>query len=268
LVVGDLNIHNPLADPLRSFSSQEVSSSALFLVLAGLGGFALLNSPGVYTRFPLLGKAHPSLIDLAFANPLLIPFVKSWETTLQARGSDHGSITIHLGFPSSDPPPPRLRWDYTDWDLLSPTVKTFIVPPPPPCPSPKVLDDWIAGTLDRLPGLLKDHTSSSRPSQYFNPWWSPHLTILRKEYSKAARMARKQDTRAQSATANISTEGYFKAIKLAKNKHWSAFLLSATPKNLWTTKWFASGRAPLRFPSLPGSEIPQQLTEALLGHFF
>jgi len=62
--------------------------------------------------------------------------------------------------------------------------------------------------------------------------------------------------------------GYFKAIKVAKNKHWSSFLLSATPQNLWTATRFTSGRAPPRFPSLPGAETPQQMNEALLGHFF
>jgi len=99
LVVGDLNIHNPLADPLRPFSSRQVSSSALYFELAALGGFALLNSPGVYTRFPLSGMAHPSIIDLAFANPLHLPFVKSWETYLPSTGSDHVPITILLAAP-------------------------------------------------------------------------------------------------------------------------------------------------------------------------
>jgi len=70
------------------------------------------------------------------------------------------------------------------------------------------------------------------------------------------------------ATANISRTRYFKAIKLVKNKHWSTFLLSATPPNLWTAKRFASGRALPHFPSLPGAETPRQMTEALLSHFF
>jgi len=108
LVVADLNIHNPLAYPLRSFSSQEVSSSTPYFELAALGGFALLNSPGVYTRFPRSGKARPSVIDLAFANPLLLPFVQGWETSLPSTGSDHVPITILLASPSSDPAPPSL----------------------------------------------------------------------------------------------------------------------------------------------------------------
>ena len=61
--------------------------------------------------------------------------------------------------------------------------------------------------------------------------------------------------------------GYFNAIKVAKNQHWSSFLLSATLQNLWTAKWFTAGQAPPRFPSLPGAETPQQMNEALLGHF-
>jgi len=54
---------------------------------------------------------------------------------------------------------------------------------------------------------------------------------------------------------------------VAKNKHWSSFLLPATPQNLRTAKTFTSARAPPRFPSLPGPETPQQMNEALLSHF-
>ena len=62
LVLGDLNIHNPLSDPLRHFSSREVSSSTPYFEKAAEAGFALLNPPGEYTRFPLVGTARPSFI--------------------------------------------------------------------------------------------------------------------------------------------------------------------------------------------------------------
>jgi len=138
LVVGDLNIHNPLDDPLRSFSSEEVSSSTTYFELAVLPGFPLLKSPGVYTRFPLSGKARPSVIDLAFANTLLLPCVKGLERSLASMGSDHVLITILHASPSQDQAPPPFRWDPTDCELLSPIIKNFIVPPlhrAPPCRS-------------------------------------------------------------------------------------------------------------------------------------
>ena len=229
LVVEDLNIHNPLSDPVRSFASPQVASSAPFFNLTPLGGFALLHSPGVYTRFHLSGKARPSVIVLAFTNPLLLPFVKGWETSRPSTGSDHVPITILLASPSLDPAPLHLRSDHRDWELLSPIIKNFIVPAPPPCPSLKVLDDWLARTHDRLTGLLKDHTISSSPSHHSKPWWAPHLNILRRESHKAARLAHKQGTMPLRETANVSRTGYFKDINVAKNKHRSSFLLSATP---------------------------------------
>jgi len=116
--------------------------------------------------------------------------------------------------------------------------------------------------------LLKAHTLVSRPSPYSKPWWTPHLTILRREFHKAVRTARKLDTPASQEAMSASKKWYFKAIKAAKARHWSAFLLGATPQTLWTAKRFAFGRAPPRFPSLPGGETSQQMNEVLLDHIF
>jgi len=77
LLLGDLNIHNPLSDPLRHFSHREISSSTPYFEKAAEAGFALRNPPGEYTRFLLVGNARPSVIDLAFANPPLLPLIKS-----------------------------------------------------------------------------------------------------------------------------------------------------------------------------------------------
>lgn len=84
--------------------------------------------------------------------------------------------------------------------------------------------------------LLKDHTPSSAPSHPPQPWWSPHLTILRREYQKGVSLACILGTLNLRELGNLARLGYFKAIKVAKNKHWSSFLLSATPQNLWASK--------------------------------
>jgi len=68
--------------------------------------------------------------------------------------------------------------------------------------------------------------------------------------------------------AGPSKMGYFKAIKAAKNKHWSSFQLAATPQSLWTAKRFAYARAQPRFHSLPEAETPSQMNHVLLDHFF
>jgi len=136
LVVEDLNIHNRISDPLRSFSPREVSSSTPYFEKAAEAGFALLNPPGEDTQFPLTGKAHPSVIDLAFANPPLLPLVKSWEASLASTGSDNIPITITLAAPSLSQKPLRPRWADTDWETLTPVVKGFKVRPHPVLPYP------------------------------------------------------------------------------------------------------------------------------------
>ena len=100
LVVGDLNIHNPLSDPLRHFSPRDILSLTAYFEKTAESGFALLNPPREYTRFPLVGKARPSLKDLPFANPPLLPLVGRWEASLPSTGSDHIPITITLTIPS------------------------------------------------------------------------------------------------------------------------------------------------------------------------
>jgi len=144
LVLGDLNIHNPLSDPLRHFSHQEISSSTPYFAKAAEFGFALLNPPGEYTRFPLVGKARPSVLDLAFANPPLLPLVKGWEVCLPSTGPDHVPITITLAAPSLKQKPPRPRWADTEWETLAPIVKGFKVPAAPSCPTAQKLDDWMS----------------------------------------------------------------------------------------------------------------------------
>jgi len=113
LVLGDLNIHNPLSDPLRQFSHREISSS---------------------------------VIDLAFSNPPLLPLIQSWEASLPSTGSDHIPITITLAPPSLNQKPPRPRWADTDWETLDPIVKGFKVPAAPPCPTPP---NWTNGCPNR-----------------------------------------------------------------------------------------------------------------------
>jgi len=268
LVLGDLNIDNLLSDPLRHFSHREISSSTPYFEKAAESGFALLNPPGEFTRFPLVGKARPSVIDLAFANPHLLPLVKSWEASLPSTGSDHIPITITLAAPSLNQEPPRPRWADTNWETLDPIVKGFKVPAALSCPTPPQLDEWMSESLNRLVALLKEHTPVSRPSHHSKPWWTPHLSVLRREYHKATRAARKHDTSHMREVAGTSKAGYFKAIKTAKTKYWSSFLLAATPQSLWTAKRFAYGRAQPGFPSLPGAETPLQMNNVFLDHIF
>jgi len=81
LVVGDFNIHNAATDPFRLLSSKEERESAPYFDRASELGFTLLNTPGVYTRFPFSGTHRPTTIDLAFANPHVTAAFRSWDAS-------------------------------------------------------------------------------------------------------------------------------------------------------------------------------------------
>ena len=92
--------------------------------------------------------------------------------------------------------------------------------------------------------------------------------MLRKEYHSAARKAQKSGLPNDQGVARLSKNRYFKAIKQAKNAHWSSFLSQATPQSLWTAKKLALGKSPTRFPNIPDADTPVKINSALLGHFF
>jgi len=101
LVAGDHNIHNAGVDPARLLSSKEEKESASYFNRATDLGYTLLNTPGIYTRFPFTGTHRPSTIDLAFANPYMFPAFCSWDSSsLPSTGSDHALILISLRHPS------------------------------------------------------------------------------------------------------------------------------------------------------------------------
>jgi len=79
LVLGDLNIHHSTSDPSRLLSNRDQFISSPYFDRASAQLFSLLNTPGVYTRFPFTSNHRPAVLDLSFANTALLLFVLSWD---------------------------------------------------------------------------------------------------------------------------------------------------------------------------------------------
>ena len=155
-------------------------------------------------------------------------------------------------------------WDKADWESLEGPIKGLHIPPAPFSPSPDQLDVWFSHSLDALTATIRLHTPTSRPSPKSKPWWTPALTALRKEYAKACRLSRKHRTEYHVSLARLSRQGYFKAIKKAKDSHWTDFLARMTPDNIWTAKKFVTQCKTPRFADLPGASSPVEINKALL----
>jgi len=269
LVAGDLNVYNPATDPCRLLSFKEDSESTPYFRRAAHLGFILLTTPGVYTWFPFTGTHRSSAIDLAFANPRIFPAFPSWDaSTLPATGSDHTPISIPLRPSSSHHNKPRPRWQEADWPNLTDGLKGWLVPLPPDTPSLTQLHQWFSSALSALTTTIEVSAPCLRPSLRSKPWWTPLLTILRKEVTNATRQVKKHQTSDTFLTARQSKLGYFKAIKRPKASYRADFVTKTSPNNIWTAKQLVATRKTPGFPSLPDASDTVMINKALLDHFF
>jgi len=184
LVAGDFNIHNAASDPSRLLSTKEEKESAPYFDRATDLGFSHLNTPGIYTRFPLTGTHRPSAIDLAFANPDMCPAFRSWDAaSLPSTGSDHAPILISICPPSAYNDKPRPRWQEANWPGLTDRLKNWLIPPPPATPSPNQLDQWFSSALSGLTSAIEDNTPAHAPPQSLR-LGGPHSSPLSENNSQ------------------------------------------------------------------------------------
>jgi len=269
LTLGDLNIHHPTSDPLRTFKEDEIVTSSPYCDRATDLGFSLLNTPGVFTRFSMSLIGRPGVLDQAFACPLLAPYFSESSDPLPSTGSDHIPILLRFEDSLFRAPHPTPNWALTDWASLETSLKSTAIGPPPPLPTTHSLDILFRTNLGRVMTQFALHTPLKRVTYRSKPWWSELLSVLRKAYGSALHSSKRDRFDASLlASARAARSAYFKAIKKGKRDHWSSFLASATPQTVWTAKKLAVGRPPPRFPELPGASTPPELNRALLDHLF
>ena len=170
MVVGDLNLHHPSADPLRTFDSEEYNLSHPYYSQASEHGYSLLHQPGLYTYIPFAHNARPSVLDLTFANSPLFPSFSRWDTPLPWTGSDHVPVLITLESPRFRLPPPSPNWSKTNWSSVLPALPSLVPPPPPSaCPS-STFQEWFDTHANKVRTLISSNTPVSRPSPRSKPW--------------------------------------------------------------------------------------------------
>jgi len=156
--------------------------------------------------------------------------------------------------PSPHTNKPRPRWQQPNWPSLTNKVKSWGIPPPPEAPFPNQFDQWFSPALSAIRTTIEATAPRSRPSSKSQPWGTPLLTTLRREFTKATRMAKKLRTPNSYTIATQSKLSYFKAFQKSKS-----LLLGGYPcKNL--PEQHLDGQAPARSKnnlqiSLPPSRL-------------
>ena len=268
LVAGDFNLHHPSSDPSRTISDRDFCESEPFFSLAAERGFSLLNTPGVYTRFPFNLETRPAVLDLAFASSGLMPFISSWSTPFSSTGSDHVPTLVSFCPNRDGPAQPVLDWSRTDWTEAKESLEALKRAPPPHLATSATLDPWFDTHATRLRGVLGRFTPQKTLSPRSKPWWTSLLCQLRRLFHSKARAHRKRPTTTTASEARSAKSTYFSAVNRAKHSHWRGFLAGADHQTVWKAKRLAGNRTPTRFPSLPGAATPEDTRDRLVEHFF
>jgi hypothetical protein len=195
ILVGDLNIHNLYTDPERDISSQERRTGEHYFRVASLHGYAILNEPGIYTRFPDITGHRPSTIDYTLADRHCQKFVKSWKTNLPSTGSDHIAIKTEIQTTPWGNPKPSPNWGKIAWrneegkpneDIKEDLMALISEKETPNSPKFRKTADWegmeaednFEYNLNLLIHTIKKHAPMKRPSRWSKAWWTTDLTDL------------------------------------------------------------------------------------------
>ena len=178
-----------------------------FFSLADQWGFSLLNTPGVYTRFPLCRIGRPSVLDLGFASSSLALFLTGWDTPYESTGSDHVPVLVSFATSALWPPRPTPDWSSVDWAPTLQSLGSVTVDPPPQLLTSKALDTLFDCYVTSIRETLSLHTPKKTPCPRSKPWWSKLLSSLRKEHQRR--------TRAHKKHRDPSTAAEMRAAKMA-----------------------------------------------------
>src|SRR6266852_1064031 len=265
IVLGDFNLHSPLAEPLRHFSHPEIHLSTPIFDLASDQGYVLLNTPGIHTYFPHARRFRSSTLDLAFTNLAFAQYHTSWNNNSPPTGSDHTSpcTKIHLSF--NIPPYKIPDWYKIDWNQATQDLKELTIPE---YQLHTNLDSWFDHTYSLITNTLSSQTTTRRPSIWSKRWWSPDLTEKRRIFLHLQRLHKKHNTNTSQEEMKTARKTYFKSIQSAKRKSWELFLANAKPNDIWTAKKLAFGKEPPKTPSFPNAHTPSELRDELIKGFF
>jgi len=276
LVVGDMNCHTAFTDPLRQLGQGERRRGELYMRTAALSGFNILNTPGIYTRFPDNPELHrPSVLDYALANAALLPKVSRWRDVFQRTGSDHIVIVIDINSEEVEIAAPSPDWDKITWrteegkpnPLIEEALKEYrsggtgykrI------SEAQNAIDDFQT-SLNRLIHLVRSWAPMKKPTKWSKAWWTPEITELRRIYTAAARRVGRDGTGV--GERDKAKKEYRSALNKAKRLHWDDFLANAKKNDVWTAHQFTKQRIP---PKVPGGDgrTPQEIEEKIMSHFF
>jgi len=278
LVVGDLNIHNAYTDPMSDLEPGERRKGEHYMRLAALREDTIINTPGIYTRFPDNPTLHrPSVIDYTLANNSVLAKLSKWKDVYQRSGSDHIIIVTELDSEGMAPPRASPDWEKIKWrdeegepnPVIESALQRYLTEGNEykEIYEAEGAEERFGDNLERLIQMVKNWAPQKNPTRWSKAWWTADITELRRVYTSAAQRVRRDGSGVEER--NEAKKAYKSAIDnlMAKRKHWNNFLASAMKNDVWTAHQFTKQRQSVRIPG-GHNNSPDQTSQKIMEHFF
>ena len=205
--------------------------------------FIIAHSLEIINRWPSLAtfvsdQGQESWIDLTLGSPQLSPLVSSWRVLSDYLGSDHRPISFSLEgtFPRTYDDR-RLNWRSVCWDAFRSALQSTLQSVLPSPLSPQSAED-LQTYYDAFHGALQSTIDECVPVKRTcwasNPWWTPLLERLRRDYIQQRRRWLRTKCRDDKVVANARQRAFRQAIAEAKRACWRKFCEEASEETLWS----------------------------------
>ena len=222
--------------------------------------FILSQSLEVMNRWPspatfLSEQGQESWIDVTLSSSQLSPLLTSWQVLPTFLGSDHSPISFSIAgsFPKHYDDR-RLDWRSVSWGDFRSSLQLALesaFPTPLPPSTPAELQTYYDAFDHALQTTIAACVPLKRTCWASNPWWSPELELLRRDYIQKRRRWLRTRRREDKVTANTHQRALRQAIASAKRDSWRRFCEEASEENLWDAfKKVTRTRGPHRIGTL------------------
>ena len=202
-------------------------------------------------------------IDITLTSSPLASSVTDWRVLPDVYlDSDHSALTYTLKLSPDRSTETRLDWRHVPWDEFSRTLQSKIHPSLSTLAAIQTTSDLDARATELTTAFqttIEAHVPLKRVGPVSNPWWSPHLTELRKAHLRARRRWKRTLTPEDRRTLNISKRTLRNAIIAAKRRCWRDFCENTSPVDMWSA--FKKVSRP------PSSRIVQPIAQGTTLHY-
>ncbi|CVK85311.1 uncharacterized protein FPRN_06812 [Fusarium proliferatum] len=213
-LVGDFNLHHPTwsGDNVTKIEPQAIE------LANGLdeAGMELLTTLGfrTYARGKYLTGEYSSTIDLTYASPSLIPFVRKWQSPdVPGFDSDHRVIMTTLNLEVNRVPSTYYIWKRADPDKFRACVGGSLKPIGfPALTTPAMVDNYARKVIQAFGPAIETLVPLAAPPGSKRPKSRPSLVTQR-----AQNLLRLSDEKERNAGVYTESQQHYKVKRFAQN---------------------------------------------------